>query len=75
MAPIYYMCRDTGSLAEGAAWCGGRAVLRHSLLAHLRATFVPFAVPRAGGGVVGGGSGQGGARVESSNHIAPHCGC
>ena len=35
---------------------------------------VAFAVPRAGGGVVGGGSGQGGARVESSNHMAPHCG-
>ena len=54
---------------------GSGCFLAHSPAHATAGMVVAFAVPRAGGGVVGGGSGQGGARVESSNHIAPHCGC
>ena len=54
---------------------GSGCFLAHTPAHATAGMVVAFAVPRAGGGVVGGGSGQGGARVESSNHIAPHCGC
>ena len=48
---------------------GSGCFLAHTPAHATAGMVVAFAVPPAGGGVVGGGSGQGGARVESSNHI------